>query len=585
MRTKCDRRGKPTGAHVGYQRWIGLAAVLLTALVFFHTPAYAQTDAHEAEITLELNEDRFRIAAPNLLPPGPTMFSITNHTDVTQGLAIIGEAIEPTVTEPIAPSESYTLELDLGEGIYLLHSTTFEYAVLGMETTFYVTDERINPARQDDSEVMTGTTALEGSGNLLVTAAENDFTTFADVAALTGLTETLQGDGPYTIFVPTNEAFATVPQDTLDKWMAEPDGFLSEILRYHVVEGDVRAADLEDGQILQTLQGDELVVDVTGTAVQVGDATVVTADIEADNGIIHAIDSVLLPVVAEDPNADVSEATGAPAMADSVEGDEVVPGDGLANDDDGPGVDDAGDTIPITGTATMTGTDVMTGTGVMTSAIVLQTPQRTITQAEFNNLFMRALREFAAQTGLPLNPTTLPIFEELRSRFLVQLALQEALLAEANARGLEVKDSQIENVVLNARQNYASDEEFQQALTNAGYADEAAFREAIRTNALLGMVMDDLRSELNVTDEEIADFYAEHQDRFRIDSDTILPLEEVEGRIRTELINEKLNEQIGTLQEDAQIEIFAGNLDPLIDVLTQQLPTTDGSDTNGDSSQ
>jgi uncharacterized surface protein with fasciclin (FAS1) repeats len=110
------------------------------------------------------------------------------------------------------------------------------------------------------------------------------------------LAPTLQGQGPYTVFAPTNTAFSAVGQDTLDQLLA-PEGKeqLTDVLTYHVVEGDVMAGDLRDGQVVKTLQGEELTVSVDGDRVRIGDATVVQPDVDASNGTVHVIDSVLMP--------------------------------------------------------------------------------------------------------------------------------------------------------------------------------------------------------------------------------------------------------------------------------------------------
>ena len=116
-------------------------------------------------------------------------------------------------------------------------------------------------------------------------------------------TTTLRGDGPFTVFAPTDEAFAALPAGTLDTLLADPTGDLAGILTYHVVEGEVMAADVVDmdGQEVTTVNGATFTVNVGDDgAVTLTDAAgnevdVVQTDVDASNGVIHVIDGVLLP--------------------------------------------------------------------------------------------------------------------------------------------------------------------------------------------------------------------------------------------------------------------------------------------------
>ncbi len=122
------------------------------------------------------------------------------------------------------------------------------------------------------------------------------FTTLVSAVQAAGLEETLRGAGPYTVFAPTDEAFAAVPKETLGSLLADPKGALTDVLTYHVVSGNVMSSDLSDGMMVDTVNGAQLKVTVKddGT-VMIGDATVTTADIETSNGVIHVIDTVLVP--------------------------------------------------------------------------------------------------------------------------------------------------------------------------------------------------------------------------------------------------------------------------------------------------
>ena len=121
-----------------------------------------------------------------------------------------------------------------------------------------------------------------------------DFSTLVEAVTAADLAETLSGEGPYTVFAPTNEAFDALPDGALDELLADTEQ-LTEVLTYHVVPTSAMAADLSDGQELETVQGDMLTVSIDGDTVMIGDATVTMADVEASNGVIHAIDTVLMP--------------------------------------------------------------------------------------------------------------------------------------------------------------------------------------------------------------------------------------------------------------------------------------------------
>lgn len=129
--------------------------------------------------------------------------------------------------------------------------------------------------------------------NIVETAAEaGSFTTLLAAAEAAGLVETLSGEGPLTVFAPTDEAFAALPEGTVEGLLADTDA-LTAVLTYHVVAGAVMSGDLTDGMTAATVNGADITVSLD--PVMINDANVVTADIEASNGVIHVIDSVLLP--------------------------------------------------------------------------------------------------------------------------------------------------------------------------------------------------------------------------------------------------------------------------------------------------
>jgi len=122
--------------------------------------------------------------------------------------------------------------------------------------------------------------------------AAGDFNTLAVALEKAGLLETLKGKGPFTVFAPTDAAFAKVPKKDLDALLADKSK-LAAVLTYHVVPGTVMARDVKAGKV-RTVQGSDLTVS-TSSGVKVDNANVVKTDIVADNGVIHVIDSVVLP--------------------------------------------------------------------------------------------------------------------------------------------------------------------------------------------------------------------------------------------------------------------------------------------------
>lgn len=121
------------------------------------------------------------------------------------------------------------------------------------------------------------------------------FTTLVAAVQAAGLVDTLKGAGPFTVFAPTDEAFAKLPAGTVDDLLKpENKAKLTAILTYHVVPGKVMSGDLSNGMKVATVQGAEVTI-MTDGGVKVNEASVVTPDIAASNGVIHVIDSVIMP--------------------------------------------------------------------------------------------------------------------------------------------------------------------------------------------------------------------------------------------------------------------------------------------------
>ena len=133
--------------------------------------------------------------------------------------------------------------------------------------------------------------------NIVETAVSNgSFKTLVAAVTAAGLVETLSGAGPFTVFAPVDDAFAALPAGTVESLVAPGNKEkLTGILTYHVLAGKVLSTDLTDGMTATTVNGKKITIHLTGGKVLVNDAEVVIADVETDNGVIHAINKVIMP--------------------------------------------------------------------------------------------------------------------------------------------------------------------------------------------------------------------------------------------------------------------------------------------------
>ena len=133
-------------------------------------------------------------------------------------------------------------------------------------------------------------------GSIYEVAADNGFTTLLAAVDAAGLKSTLESDGPFTVFAPTDDAFAALPAGTVEA-LLQPENIdaLTDILTYHVVSGRVNSSQVVNLESATTLQGQSVNIEVIEGSVFINGARVSVVDVEADNGIIHVIDSVLLP--------------------------------------------------------------------------------------------------------------------------------------------------------------------------------------------------------------------------------------------------------------------------------------------------
>lgn len=149
-----------------------------------------------------------------------------------------------------------------------------------------------------------------GDPNIVdVAVASGDFSTLVSALQAAGLVSTLQGDGPFTVFAPSDDAFASLPDGALDALLADPE-LLTRVLLYHVVPGRVLASEVVGLSSATTVNGADVTITAGGGTVMIDDATVIATDIEATNGVIHVIDDVLFPEVVFDVIQTAQDAGG-----------------------------------------------------------------------------------------------------------------------------------------------------------------------------------------------------------------------------------------------------------------------------------
>ncbi|CAN5283447.1 fasciclin domain-containing protein [soil metagenome] len=163
-------------------------------------------------------------------------------------------------------------------------------------------DKMMNSEMSGEKTVMVGGAPMYPSKNIVQNAVNSkDHTTLVAAVKAAGLVDTLSGSGPFTVFAPTNAAFGKLPKGTVETLVKpENKAMLTKILTYHVVPGKMSAADLTDGKKLTTVEGETLTVKLDGKKVWLVDAkggksSVTIADVKQSNGVIHVVDTVLMP--------------------------------------------------------------------------------------------------------------------------------------------------------------------------------------------------------------------------------------------------------------------------------------------------
>ena len=190
-------------------------------------------------------------------------------------------------------------------------SSTSKHAAAGVIAALALTSLAMTPAFAQDKmktemsgekTVMVGGAAMFPSRNIIQNAVNSkDHTTLVAAVKAAGLVDTLEGKGPFTVFAPTNTAFGKLPAGTVDSLVKpENKATLTKILTYHVVAGKLEASDLTEGKKLKTVEGEELTVKRSGDKVMIVDAkggssTVTISNVNQSNGVIHVVDTVLMP--------------------------------------------------------------------------------------------------------------------------------------------------------------------------------------------------------------------------------------------------------------------------------------------------
>ena len=229
--------------------------------------------------------------------------------DLTQILlyhVVPGKVMAADVTDGLeaATVQGSTVKFTVADGKVMINDATI--VTTDIETSngvIHVIDAVILPPSGEEAAAAEAAPAAETElADIVDTAVSaGSFNTLVAAVQAAGLVDTLKGEGPFTVFAPTDDAFAAIPKETRDALLADPSGALTHILLYHVVPGKVMAADVTDGLEATTAQGSTVKFTVADGVVKINDATIVTTDIETSNGVIHVIDAVILPPVAEEP--------------------------------------------------------------------------------------------------------------------------------------------------------------------------------------------------------------------------------------------------------------------------------------------
>ena len=215
-----------------------------------------------------------------LADPSGDLTTILSH-HVYSGTALSTDLSDGMMVPTLAGTE-LTVTI-MGDMVQIDNATVTMADIITDNGVVHVIDAVLVPTTEDPTTVVD-----------IVVNSESHTTLEAAVVAA-GLVETLSGDGPFTVFAPTDDAFALLPEGLITELLADPSGDLTTILSHHVYSGTALSTDLSDGMMVPTLAGTELTVTIMGDMVQIDNATVTMADIITDNGVVHVIDAVLVP--------------------------------------------------------------------------------------------------------------------------------------------------------------------------------------------------------------------------------------------------------------------------------------------------
>lgn len=228
--------------------------------------------------------------------------------DLTQILlyhVVPGKVMAADVTDGLeaTTAQGGTVKFSVVDGTVKINDATIVTTdIEASNGVIHVIDAVIMPPSGEEAAPAEAAPAEAELADIVDTAVSaGSFNTLVAAVQAAGLVDTLKGEGPFTVFAPTDDAFAAIPKATLDALLADPSGDLTQILLYHVVPGKVMAADVTDGLEAATAQGGTVKFTVADGTVKINDATIVTTDIETSNGVIHVIDAVIMPPAAEAP--------------------------------------------------------------------------------------------------------------------------------------------------------------------------------------------------------------------------------------------------------------------------------------------
>lgn len=225
-------------------------------------------------------------AAFDALPPGTLDDLLADPT---------GELTEVLLYH-VVEAEVLSSSLSNGQVILTMLGKNIEITISGSDVFVNGAQVTVADIETDNGVVHVIDAVLTPPNTVVDVISDSPNHTILEDALLTaGLDAPLNQTGPFTVFAPTDAAFNALPAGTLDDLLADPAGDLTNILLYHVVQGETLSTSLSDGEVITTLLGKDIEVTITGSGVYINDALVTTADIQADNGVVHVIDAVLTP--------------------------------------------------------------------------------------------------------------------------------------------------------------------------------------------------------------------------------------------------------------------------------------------------